>query len=287
MAIDYGEKERQFLESLKTDTGRAVDEWMAAIAAAKLTHRNDVIDWLRRQGFTFSKASWLERIYNNGGRPVYSGSSSGKGTARPQRQRRTSPVRMPPPISPAPAPASPPSPIQHSPARPSAAQPEVPLSRPEPLPQAIPVPTPTASLVAPPPKPPVPQGSVEGPASAEADDAVMTLLAKAKAFRPLAQFVLAEIKKVAPTATLRAEASHVALVTAGNAFAVLAISPRELRLGLALAGAPYNTALNPAKFPSAFPGIPANITHMLVLTDARQVNDALIGRVKEAATARG
>ncbi|WP_334146560.1 DUF4287 domain-containing protein, partial [Hyphomicrobium sp.] len=66
MSIDYGERERQFLETLKSDTGRALDEWMTAIAAEGLTQRNDIIDWLRREGFMFSKASWIERIHNNG-----------------------------------------------------------------------------------------------------------------------------------------------------------------------------------------------------------------------------
>lgn len=44
---------------------------MRAIAESRLTDRNDIIDWLRHRGFTFPRASWLERIYHNGGRLVY------------------------------------------------------------------------------------------------------------------------------------------------------------------------------------------------------------------------
>ena len=85
MSTNYGEMERQFLETLKADTGRDVNEWMAAIAAEKLATRNEIIDWLRRQRFTFSKASWLERIHNNGGKPLYENGSSARKTARPNR----------------------------------------------------------------------------------------------------------------------------------------------------------------------------------------------------------
>lgn len=72
MSTDYREKEREFLDSLKEDTGRDLSEWMAAISQQQLPHRNDIIDWLRQQGFMFSKASWLERVHHNGGKPIYS-----------------------------------------------------------------------------------------------------------------------------------------------------------------------------------------------------------------------
>src|SRR5690606_7855327 len=84
VSTDYGEKERQFLETLEADTGRGLDAWMAAIAAAGLADRNDIIDWLRRQGFMFSKASWIERIHNNGGRPLYAGAGSPRARPRPR-----------------------------------------------------------------------------------------------------------------------------------------------------------------------------------------------------------
>jgi hypothetical protein len=72
MATDYAEKERMFVAELKADTGRDLDAWMQAISDANLPHRNDVIDWLRTEGFTFANASWLERIHANGGRLIYS-----------------------------------------------------------------------------------------------------------------------------------------------------------------------------------------------------------------------
>lgn len=50
MATNFGEKERAFIDGLKENTGRDLDEWMAAISAAGLAHRNDIIDWLRHKG---------------------------------------------------------------------------------------------------------------------------------------------------------------------------------------------------------------------------------------------
>ena len=71
MSTDYAEKERDFIASLNEDTGRDLAGWMAAISNSGHTERNEIIDWLRLQGFQFAKASWLERIHHNGGRLIY------------------------------------------------------------------------------------------------------------------------------------------------------------------------------------------------------------------------
>ncbi|MFX8230931.1 hypothetical protein ABTL16_19260, partial [Acinetobacter baumannii] len=71
MVTHFTAKERAFIEALKADTGRDLGSWMAAIRASGYTGRNDVIDWLRQQGFTFAHASWLERIHHNGGKLIY------------------------------------------------------------------------------------------------------------------------------------------------------------------------------------------------------------------------
>ena len=71
MATDFGEKERAFIDGLKENTGRDLAEWMQEIAASGHVQRNDIIDWLRHKGLMFSKASWLERIHHNGGKPIY------------------------------------------------------------------------------------------------------------------------------------------------------------------------------------------------------------------------
>lgn len=71
MSSAYAEKEREFVAGLAEDTGRDLAGWMTAIAGSGHTERNDIIDWLRHQGFQFAWASWLERIHHNGGRLIY------------------------------------------------------------------------------------------------------------------------------------------------------------------------------------------------------------------------
>ena len=71
MSTDYAEMERDFVASLKKDTGRDLAGWMVAIGDCGHSDRNAIIDWLRHQGFQFSWASWLERIHHNGGRLIY------------------------------------------------------------------------------------------------------------------------------------------------------------------------------------------------------------------------
>lgn len=241
MSIDYGERERQFLATLKADTGRSLDEWMAAIGAAGLTHRNDIIDWLRREGFMFSKASWIERIHNNGGRPIYGDA----GAARTRRPRRR--------------PASSPSPNL------DAASPSGDAGAPS---------EPIAAAPAPQPAPP--------PAAERQDDgaALDALLQRAKAFRPLAIFLIAEIQKTLPGVAVIPRDGHV-LFRHGADVALLAISARELRLGLALKHPPAGVTLEPARFPSAR-GAPS-MSHMIVLTDVRQITPALLSAVAQTA----
>jgi len=88
MATDFGEKEREFIDGLKENTGRDLGEWMEAISGAGLVQRNDIIEWLRRNGLMFSKASWLERIHHNGGRPIYAGVPPEATPRRPPQRRR-------------------------------------------------------------------------------------------------------------------------------------------------------------------------------------------------------
>lgn len=244
MSIDYGERERQFLETLQADSGRSLEAWMAAIDAQGLTHRNDIIDWLRRQGFMFSKASWLERIHNNGGRPIYADA----GTRRPQPRPRSIPPSRPllTVVAPTPPPASPPP-----------TQPE-------------PTPAPAART----PIPPPPSSADASPAAIEA------LLARAKAFRPLAVYVIAEIRKIVPGIAVAARDGYLLFQAGARDAALLTIGTKELRLALSLESAPPAAALEPAKLPG-LKGAPP-MTHMTVLTDARQITPALLAAVAQA-----
>lgn len=115
MGTDYSEKERTFIAGLAEDSGRALDDWMTAVTEAKLSNRNDIIDWLRYQGFTFANASWLERIHHNGGRLIYADGEILPPVLPPSPPDQAPSVQAPPAM---PAAAPPPFP---PPARPLAA----------------------------------------------------------------------------------------------------------------------------------------------------------------------
>jgi hypothetical protein len=261
---DYGERERQFLDTLKADTGRTLEEWMIAITGEGLRERNEIIDWLRRQGFImFSKASWIERIHNNGGKPIYA--DAGATRARPAA-RPPSPRKEPEP-SQRDASETPPPPETTSAPAVAARIIPFPVAAPSP-PTSSPSPTPT------PPPAATPTVAASNPVSLDA------LLGRAKAYRPLAVYVIAEIGKAVPNVTQRLLDGGIAFGTNGREFAVLAITAKELKLGLALSTTPADTALEPARI--AVRGAPA-VTHMALLTDARQITAPLIAAIVEAA----
>ena len=256
MAVDYAEKEREFLESLSADTGRDLAGWMAAIAATGLDDRNAVIDWLRQQGFLFARASWLERIHHNGGRPIYldptlfiAGFSAGAHPIAPRPGPAPAPA-LPPAVAPLQPPAPPPAPVVPRPAVPAPSQ------------------LPRASLPA---------------ARAVSLDSV---LAEAKGYRPLAQLVLREIQKAVPQTVLEPREGYIALLSQeGALFGILTITARELRLALAFGDRPAPPPFTKARFSKSAPEIPSAISYMVILEDARQVTPELVAVVAETLAA--
>jgi hypothetical protein len=222
MAIDYGEKERAFIDGLKENSGRDLSEWMAAISAEHLPHRNDIIDWLRRQGFMFSKASWLERIHHNGGKPIYADAAKPNPRASVRRREKRAPSASP--------------------------QPRAPAAAPEP-----------AAVT----------GDIEA------------LLAKAKAYRPLALYLIGQIKAARPGASLTPRATFIA-VADPKEFARLGVGAKELRLHLALGNYPTDESLKKGAAGAGL-GKEEALSHMLVLTDARQIDARLLDLIKRAA----
>jgi hypothetical protein len=226
MARDEQEQEQEFLADLEVRTGRNLAQWMALIAAQGFTDKNETIDWLRAQGIPFARASWLERIHSNGGKPIYGAEPSSR------------------PAKPAPQP------------RPAAqARPEA-QQRPEPPPKPAPAPR----------------------APSERDKADLeSLLAAAKGYRPLYHLLEAEIRSAVPILTITPKPGHIALGAPGE-FAAVTLHATELRLGLALSDGPFDMPLQKTKMR----GVAAAISHMLVLTDARQINPELIKLIKAA-----
>lgn len=227
MATDYGEKERAFIDGLKENSGRDLDEWMAAITEQNLPHRNDIIDWLRQQGFMFSKASWLERIHHNGGRPIYADNAAAMPAAPRQRQ--------------------------------------------------------DASVIAKPPSAPKPEPDPVASASVEArpNNDLDALLAKAKAYRPLAHFLIEQIKAVRPAARFEPRGTFIAIGDTDN-FAALGVGAKQLRLHLELGDHPPDEIVKKG-VPGGGLGKTDALSHMVVLTDARQVDAYLLDLIKRAA----
>jgi hypothetical protein len=211
MTADEREEEQRFLAELKARSGRDLAEWMAAISAQGFADKNDTIDWLRAQGFPFARASWLERIHTNGGKPIYADESP------------------------------PPAPISAPPAR----QP--------------------------------PKAKVLTPKEATQ---LETLVAAAKGYRPLYQLLETEVRRAIPGVSIEPKAGYIS-IGAPREFAAITLHATEVRLGLDLGEHPFDALLQRAKMKG--PG--KAITHMAVLTDARQVNADLLA-LMAAANAR-
>ncbi len=231
MSNDEREEERDFLEGLKARTGRDLGQWMAAIAAAGFSDKNEIIDWLRAEGLPFARASWLERIHRNGGKPIYAtalpAASAAEGTARGDTQP-AAPVARPEPV----------------PARPAYKVSEVPQAA---------EPTPNAAA------------------------ALEKLVSAAKGYRPLYHMLEAQIRQAIPDVVVSPLGRHVSL-GAPHEFAALTLHPTEIRLGLDLGDRPFDALVQKAKLRGPGPAI----THMVLLTDARQVNDDLLALVRSA-----
>jgi hypothetical protein len=211
MSADEHEEEREFLAELKARSGRDLGEWMAAITAQGFADKNETIDWLRAQGFPFARASWLERIHTNGGRPIY--------------------VDQPPKPVPEPKPQPPP---------------------------AMPMPT------------------ARAPSKREAAD-LETLLSGAKGYRPLYQLLEDEIRRAVPGLRIAPKPTYISF-GAPHEFAAVSLHAAELRLGLDLGDRAFDATLQRPRMKGPGPAI----SHMLVLTDARQVNADLINLIKAA-----
>ena len=67
-----GEIEKEFIDNLKSSTGKALGDWIKQIGTSGIAKRNDIIKWLKeKNGFGHMNASLLAGIYLNNGKPVY------------------------------------------------------------------------------------------------------------------------------------------------------------------------------------------------------------------------
>ena len=116
------------------------------------------------------------------------------------------------------------------------------------------------------------------PLAGAADPAQLgSMAARGKAFRPLAELLIAEIRRALPDVIVAIDADLVVFARP-HPLAVLAIGPRELRLGLDLGDWPFDAEVVKARMAGASP----RITHMTILTDARRISPPLLDLVRHA-----
>jgi hypothetical protein len=239
MATDYAEKERVFIASLEADTGQALDAWMRAIADSGFTARNDIIDWLRQEGFTFSNASWLERIHHNGGRLIYADD-------------------VPAPMSPAPPRAQP------TRTETKIASPTVTTASP-----AMPAETEAATVAD------VPLPIAPTPPQAPAislDPAVVTLLAEAKGLRPLATLAIQNIAAALPGTAVFANGPLI-IFAAAEPFLALLPGAKALRFYGDFGPAKHERVSRAEAAMKIASKDPPPYASVVVLSDARLVDD--------------
>ena len=255
MGTDYAEKEREFIDSLADDTGRDLDQWMQAISAAGHAQRNDIIDWLRQQGFAFPKASWLERIHHNGGRLIYAGNAAVAAHVLPAHvlpahARRTGPAPQNETVSAA-ASASPVA---------NKTDADVAVSRAA--------------------EPAERQSADHGHVPASSTGEVAQFLGAAKGLKPLAEFALREIEAAVPGISYVVAAPYLT-IAAPAAFAALHTAPKELRLyadfGAGLSERVRKADTTAARGSPPFPNV-------LILNDARQIDEAFRELIASAYT---
>lgn len=251
MARDLAEQERAFVDALASGTGRDLAAWMQAIAQSGHIARNDIIDWLRHQGFTFSNASWLERIHHNGGQLIYGGIDTRavaveRAAFRP-RTPTTTDSQLPQQEEPTPASAG-------------GALLTAESALPSPSPDAPPA---DAIAVT------EPQLSGEpGPQPPAANDAeIAALLMAAKGLRPLADYILREMDLVVPALVRQAGSPFVTLLSP-MPFAALLPAPRDIRLF-----ADFGPGSRDRSRKAEAGRLPAPFPDVIVLNDARQVDD--------------
>ena len=98
------------------------------------------------------------------------------------------------------------------------------------------------------------------------------LLAAGKGYRPLYLMLEAEMRKALPDLVILPKASYLSF-GAPKEFAAVTLHATEVRLGLDLGDRPFDPHVQKSKLKGPGPAI----THMIVLTDARQVDGALLG----------
>lgn len=109
------------------------------------------------------------------------------------------------------------------------------------------------------------------------DSLLEAQFAKADGMRPLYEALIQFVKNHFPASTVLPKKTYVSILEKRE-FAAVNIKPKELRVGLDLGEHPFDERIEKAKLSGPMP----RISHMFVLTDAKQLDDRIVGALKES-----
>lgn len=115
------------------------------------------------------------------------------------------------------------------------------------------------------------------PVYASTDDLLENQFAKAADMRPLYAAFLEFLAENFPAATILPKKTYVSILE-NREFGALNIKPKELRLGLDLGDRPFDENVAKAKLTGPMP----RISHMIVITDAKQLDHGIVHLLKES-----
>ncbi len=101
--------------------------------------------------------------------------------------------------------------------------------------------------------------------------------AKAESMRPLFDALLDFVKKNFPDSSVLPKKTYVSILEKRE-FAAINIKPAELRIGFDLGDKPFTESVGKSKLSGPMP----RISHMIVVTDANQLNSDITALLKES-----
>ena len=88
--------------------------------------------------------------------------------------------------------------------------------------------------------------------------------------------------ETAPDCEIKASGKHIIFQAGALPFALLAVGSKDLRLAFAGPDGVWNAPVEKVRLPKTSGNVSPSLTHMLILTDARQVDTAFDRLLSEA-----
>ncbi len=115
------------------------------------------------------------------------------------------------------------------------------------------------------------------PVYASTDDLLENQFAKAGEMRPLYESFVAFVEQNFPDASILPKKTYVSVLE-NREFGAVNIKPKELRIGFDLGDRPFNDVISKAKLTGPMP----RISHMMVITDEKQLDSDIVELLKQS-----